>query len=65
MLMTSRQDAIRALEDCHHAGVSRVWLVGDDATGEARAYAEDCLRDGSQVFRPAAGKTARPDRREP
>ena len=39
VIMTSRRNAERALEDCQLAGVRRVWLIGDDTNGEARAFA--------------------------
>jgi len=39
VIMTSRRNAESALEDCQLAGVRRVWLVGDDERGDARAYA--------------------------
>lgn len=39
VIMTSRRNAERALEDCQVAGVRRVWLVGDDTNGDARDYA--------------------------
>lgn len=41
IVMTSRRNAERALEDCHLAGVRRVWLIGDDTRGDARAYAAE------------------------
>jgi predicted CoA-binding protein len=39
VVMTSPRNAARALEDCHVAGVRRVWLIGDDVNGDARAFA--------------------------
>jgi hypothetical protein len=39
VIMTSRRNAERALEDCQLAGVRRVWLIGDDPNGDARAFA--------------------------
>jgi predicted CoA-binding protein len=39
VIMTSRRNAARALEDCQLAGVRRVWLISDDTGGEVRAFA--------------------------
>jgi predicted CoA-binding protein len=39
VIMTSRQGAERALEACQLAGVRRIWLIGDDTSGDARAFA--------------------------
>jgi predicted CoA-binding protein len=65
IIMTSRRNAERALEECHLAGVRRVWLIGDDLSGTARAYAARCsielvvLRDPIAAFEQRRGMVHR------
>ncbi len=39
VIMMSRRNSERALEDCRAAEAHRVWLIGDDALGSAAAFA--------------------------
>ncbi len=41
VIMMSRRNSERALEDCRVAGVHRVWLIGDDADGRAAELAAE------------------------
>ncbi|MCX5745594.1 MAG: CoA-binding protein [Proteobacteria bacterium] len=56
VIMTSPRNAERALVDCQRAGVRRAWLIGNDANGDARAFAARhaielvILRDPIAVF---------------
>jgi predicted CoA-binding protein len=41
VIMMSRRNGERALDECRVAGVRRVWLIGDDVGGAAAAFAAE------------------------
>jgi predicted CoA-binding protein len=60
IIMASRRNAARALEQCHLTRVPRVWLIGDDASGTARAYAARCAMRLVVLHAPIATSDPRP-----
>jgi predicted CoA-binding protein len=60
VIMASRRHAARALEHCHVAEVPRVWLIGDDASGAARAYAARCAMPLVVLHDPIAASDQKP-----
>jgi predicted CoA-binding protein len=60
IIMASRRNAARALEECHLTRVPRVWLIGDDASGTGRAYAARCAMELVVLHAPIAAPDPRP-----